>query len=123
MEQHQRNIEEGDNMNNLERQRADRRAVFVEHWLSNGMDVKYLTLFEKSIEHLSDELLREKLKKAHGEVISILPNTDPTADSKVRVDRARIQMGRLNDHTLQHLAEVSAQVCILQDELQHREEV
>lgn len=110
-------------MNNLERQRADRRAVFVEHWLSNGMDVKYLTLFEKSIEHLSDELLREKLKKAHGEVISILPNTDPTADSKVRVDRARIQMGRLNDHTLQHLAEVSAQVCILQDELQHREEV
>lgn len=107
-------------MNNLERQRADRRAVFVEHWLSNGMDVKYLTLFEESIEHFSDELLREKLKEAQGEVISILPNTDPTADYKVHTDRVRIQMDRLNDHTLQHLAEVSVEVCILQDELQYR---
>jgi len=110
-------------MNNLERQRADRRAVFVEHWLSNGMDVKYLTLFEKSLEHFSNELLREKIEEAQGEVISILPNTDPTADYKVHADRVRIQMDRLNDHTLQHLAEVSAEVCILQDELQYREEV
>ena len=108
-------------MNNLERQRADRRAVFVEHWLSNGMDVKYLTLFEKSLEHFSNELLREKIEEAQGEVISILPNADRT-DEEDHTARIRTQMDRLNENTIQHLTEITAELFILKEALDDRGE-
>jgi hypothetical protein len=109
-------------MRSLEGQKAARRAIIVENWLGMGNDVEYLITFKESLEHLSNELLREKIEEVQGEVISILPNADRT-DEEDHTARIRTQMDRLNENTLQHLTEITAELFILKEALDDREEL
>ena len=109
-------------MRSLEGQKAARRAIIVENWLGMGNDVEYLIAFKESLEHFSIELLREKIEEAQGEVISILPNADRT-DEEDHTARIRTQMDRLNQSTIQHLTEITAELFILKETLEDREEL
>ena len=108
-------------MRSLEKQRAD-RAILTEHWMGSGNDVEYLITFKESLEHFSNELLREKIEEVQGEVISILPNAD-RPDEEDHTARIRTQMDRLNENTLQHLTEITAELFILKEALDDREEL